>query len=118
MYLLISLVFVYLLPFTANAAAIPSPDKWHSCQAVEVMEFSKRIHVKCSNTVKHGQHTVRYISIDTLNKEKANRFMSLATTAVVSGITFRVKMSGDPETNPSGCSFSDCRYPVRFGLAR
>lgn len=107
-----------LLPFTANAAPIPSPDEWYSCQAVEVLEFSKRIHVKCSNPIKHGQHTIKYISIDTLDKDKANRFMSLATTAVVSGLTFLVRMSGDPAKNPSGCSFSDCRYPIRFGLKR
>ena len=114
MCIVVTFVFNILLLPVANATPIPSPDKWYSCEAVEVLEFSKRIHVKCSNPIEHGQHTIKYISIDTNDKNKANRFTSLATTAVVSGITFRVKMSGDPDKNPSGCSFSDCRYPTRI----
>ncbi len=117
-YIIVTLVFTVLLPFTTNSSPIPAPDKWYSCQVIEVLEFSTRIHVKCSNPIVHYQNTVQYISIDTLDNDKANRFMSLATTAVVSGVTFRVKMSGDPDKNPSGCSWSDCRYPVRFGLIR
>ena len=115
---IIILIFTTLLTFNAQAGPMSSPDKWYDCQAVEVLEFPDRIHVQCSNPIKHGPNTVRYISISTRDKDKANRFMSLATTAVVSGVNFRVKMSGQPAKNPPGCSFKDCRYPLRFGLRR
>jgi hypothetical protein len=89
---------------------------WFGCQAVEVMEFDNRIHVKCGNTQGMGQDQVRYIAIDKRDKERANRFASMATAAVMGGKVFRVNIPVGSSANAPGCAPRDCRTPGAFGV--
>lgn len=109
----IILLVSILLPVSANAY-------WFSCQAEEVMEFNNRIHVRCSNPLSMSYlgvvSNVRWIAIGKDDTAQANRFTSLATTAVISGYTFIVSIRANSNYNTPGCNASDCRTPTAFGL--
>jgi hypothetical protein len=89
---------------------------WFGCKAVEVMEFDNRIHVKCSNTKGMGQDQVRYVAVDKRDKDRANRFASMGTAAVLGGKVFQVKIPVGSGGNAPGCATRDCRTPVAFGV--
>jgi hypothetical protein len=89
---------------------------WFGCKAVEVMEFDNRIHVRCANTKGMGQDQVRYVAIDKRDKERANRFASMATAAVLAGKVFQVNIPVGSGGNAPGCARRDCRTPVAFGV--
>ncbi len=91
---------------------------WFGCQAVEVMEYDDRIHVKCANTQGLGRDQVRYVAVDKRDKDRANRFASLGTAAVVGGKVFQVKIPVGSGSNVPGCADRDCRTPVAFGIVR
>ncbi len=112
---LVSFFTVLSIPFSTHATA------WFSCQADEVMEFSDRIHVRCSNPLsisyRGTNSNVRYIAITKDDTAKANRFTSVAPTSVISGRTFRVEIEENSEAhNVAGCRPSDCRTPTAFGI--
>lgn len=107
---LIVAAFVVALPATARA------DTWWSCQAIEVMEFSNRIHVRCSNTITLNGNVVRWLAIPKTDQNRASRFMSAGTAAILSGKYFRVVVPESSATNTSGCLASDCRTPSAFGV--
>jgi hypothetical protein len=98
------------LPATAKA------DTWFSCQAIEVMEFSNRIHVRCSNTITVDGDVVRWLAISKTDQDRASRFFSAGTSAILSGKFFRVVIPESSSTNVSGCLASDCRTPSAFGV--
>lgn len=103
-------VFAVATPLSARA------DTYFYCEANEVFELSNRIHVRCSNTITLDGDTVRWIAIAKTDADKANRFSSFATAAILSGKSFRVLLPEASTTNVSGCLTSDCRTPVAFGL--
>lgn len=103
-------LFAVSVPLSARA------DTYFNCDAIEVFEFSSRIHVRCANTVTLDGDVVRWIAIAKTDADKANRFSSFATAAILSGKSFRVLLPESSATNVSGCLVGDCRTPVAFGL--
>ena len=104
-------------------------EEWHICQPKEVMEMSDRVHVKCETAILPGLGTnpgrsvdripqIWFIAVGTRYRSKADRFVSLATTALTCGYTFRVRISSDGQDNTENCLLNDCRSPSAFGLVK
>ncbi len=85
----------------------------HTCKPVDVMSFSSRIHVRCSNP-KGG---INYFAVSTKNKTNADRFLKVATTALVSGKKVYVNYGSSNTSGASfGCLAKDCRKATYFGI--
>lgn len=114
-------IVVFMLSISVSDYAMADS---FDCKPIEVMELGNRIHVKCSqgahyNPGRSGNGLVfRYFAIDKNDKEKANRFASLATAAMVSGLSFRVEYSTIKNENVPGCLPGDCRTPSAFGISK
>lgn len=105
-------------------------DEWFACIPNEIIEFRDRIHVKCSNVHIFGdtdpddshttRQTIKWLAIDKVDSSKAERFVSLATTAVVCGYQFPAYISfeGTQEQERIGCKREDCRIPSAFGVRK
>lgn len=91
---------------TASAARV-------SCVPTDVTVYSNRIHVRCSQGITDGASTIYYFAVPTTDATFANRFMTLAMTALVSGRRFIVDFTSGASGASYGCQFSDCR-PVNF----
>lgn len=89
---------------------------WFSCTPTEVIELGNRIHVRCANTVTFGSDVIRFIAISKSNASQAERFISFANAAYLSGKSFRVDIPRSGSGNTSGCLASDCRTPTAFGV--
>ena len=92
---------------------------WFHCVPENVVEVvGSRVHVYCSNSIAVGSpsQTIRFIAISTSNSAVANRFMSTANAAFMSGKRFLADIPSSSATNVSGCSAADCRTPAQFGL--
>lgn len=102
----------------AGLTALPSIASagWFSCTPNEVLEVDNRIHVRCSNSVVLDGNTIRYIAIAKTDESKAARFISLGTSALLSGKIFQVYIPTASSTNVSGCAATDCRTPTSFGV--
>lgn len=98
-----------LLPATALA-------DWFNCEPTEVIEWSTRIHVRCSNAHAIGSSSIRWVAIDKTDVDKAARFISLANAALLSDRIFLVQVSASSGSNVSGCLATDCRTPSAFGV--
>ena len=123
-----------LIPGLVLAAAVlvlAAPafaDQTFDCTPSEVLELGNRIHVKCSTPATvvpssgsvdyraRASREIRYLAIGKTDRDKANRFTSLATAAMVSGKKFRVVIGFSSSTNTDGCNPNDCRTPSAFGI--
>ena len=123
--MLISL-FILMTVFAANHA---QAGEWFSCEPIEIMELSNRIHVKCANTHYAGSASeprgrmdglpgIRFIAVATRDRAKAERFVGLATAALACGYTFRVRIPASGQSNAEGCRPNDCRTPDAFGVKK
>jgi hypothetical protein len=103
---LAAVVIGTVMPASAHAAIF-------DCSPVEVGEFAgSRIHVECANPNSGG---IRFIAINSTSSA-AQRFVSMATSALLAGKIFRVDIPSTSTTNVSGCGASDCRTPTFFGV--
>jgi len=105
--LLIALALV-----TGVAGAVPAIAADFSCSPTEVAVFSNRIHVKCSSALQDGTTTIWYWAVSTSDAQRANRFLSTASTALVSGRMLRFSYNpADASGTSFGCLTKDCRTP-------
>lgn len=108
-----SLVAV-LAVLTVPAAALGSE---FSCKPDEVTVWKNRVHVRCTQTVKDGADAIRYWAVATSETERANRFLSSGSTALVSGRSLYFSWTaGDKSGTAFGCLAKDCRTPNSFAL--
>ena len=88
-----------------------------TCNPAEVAVFPERIHVKCSSSAADGSATIWFWAISTSDAQRANRFLSTATTALVSGRTLRFSFKpGDASGVSFGCLAKDCRTPWAIAI--
>jgi hypothetical protein len=98
-------------------AAVPSiaqaAPTWHNCDVRDVTEVSTpnaRVQVRCwAPSTPVGE----YIAIGVTDAARAQRFLSIALAAQLSGRKFSVLI--DPATsagNVAGCGAADCRTPT------
>jgi hypothetical protein len=122
---LFSLLLSVSALLTLIAVAGKAKAEFYSCTPIEVGEISdgpnSRIHVVCSNpwlmhnpTTNHDDN-IRYIAVSSIDF-RAQRFLSLATSALLANKTFRVDIPTSSWTNVAGCGQTDCRTPTYFGL--
>ncbi len=99
-----------------NAAAASAT--WHSCTVKEVIDYSNRISVLCTNSITFGSNVVNNAAIPVTDVAKAERFMAAANAGLLTGTIFWVDLPSSSSTNVSGCLASNCRTPAAFGLGK
>lgn len=111
----ITLVLLVLLILGTRVEHAAPEEKDFSCEPSAVAIRHERIAVLCDETVPDGNATISWWAVSTSDAEWANRFLSVATTALVSGrrLQFRYTV-GDTSGVPFGCLANDCRTPVRI----
>jgi len=72
--------------------------------------------MRCNNTVVINGQTIRYIAVPVTDAARANRFMQLGSTALLSGKRLRGSLPTASTTNAPGCGASDCRTPDAFAV--
>ncbi len=90
----------------------------YECTPVEVIEFTDRIHVGCSASVRIGVNDVWFIAISN-GSSSADRFVSIAEAAILSGrkILFDAYPTVTASTpNHPNCAAVNCRSPTAFGF--
>lgn len=111
---LVACLFVGTLGFATERARA---DAFFECIPDEVTEFSNRIHVRCENSIATpAGNVIRYVAIAKTDAALAQRFLTLANAALLSGRFFLVLIPDSATGNVSGCGSSDCRTPPTFGI--
>jgi len=89
-----------------------------TCDPVEVSALANRIHVRCATPVTPAgtSDAVRFFSVGTADPHNANRFLSLAAMALVTGQPLFIQFPDSSATNTAGCATGDCRTPISFNL--
>jgi hypothetical protein len=85
----------------------------NACTPIEVVVKSNLVHVKCSASFADGTATIWYIAVPTSDAAKANRFLSLAISTLVSGRQFEFDYTAG--ALPTICG-TDCRVANAFGI--
>lgn len=102
---------ILALPSTTHANDLPFIYTT-TCNVVEVVTFSNRVHFKCSNTV----HPI-YFAVPTSSSAEATRLVTMASTALMGGGKIEVTYDYVDATPVSyGCMYSDCRRPIKLRL--
>jgi hypothetical protein len=112
-----------LTPGEAVTAQTAPEQAWISCKPKQVMEtLGRQLHVQCWSSITLQEpssgptRAISYIAI-LASDAAATRFLSMATSAMLSDRPFVAYLSGDPATNVAGCAVDNCRTPIYFGLA-
>ena len=84
-------------------------NEWFNCRPTSVFEYNGQVQVSCSNS-QSGTSWVA-ININDHPSAKVARFVSLASTALMTGRQFRVFLVDMP-----GCGFGGCRLATAWGL--
>jgi hypothetical protein len=106
--LVLVLVALVLLPrAAAGSQASAAPDVF-TCTPTGVAAYTNRVHVRCSTAAPPGG--IYYFAVSTANSASASRFLSIFTTAMVTGKTVRIHYTpSDTSGTAFGCLASDCR---------
>jgi hypothetical protein len=111
-------VLVALAAFIGLARSAAADDV--ACTPTEVAVYhnsSPRVHVKCSAAQTDGSSTIWYWAIQTTDPQWANRFISVATTALVSGRDLTIRYTPfDTSGAAWGCGSTDCRTALVITL--
>jgi len=100
-----------------GAIASPALAATFTCTPVDVTAFVGRVHVKCSSPADDGGSMIYFWAVSTGNQETANRFLTLAVSALVSGRQLVLAYTpGDTSGVPFGCQAADCRVPISISL--
>ena len=92
----------------AVAAAPVAPSSYFVCTPVSVATFTNRVHVRCSAEAPPGG--IYWFGVSTSNSASASRFLSIFTTAKVTGKNVAIWYDvSDTSGNAWGCGSSDCR---------
>lgn len=105
-----------LLTAAALCAAIllaPAISDAYTCYPTEVIEYSNRVHIRCSYSSSISGDAIWYWAVSKDDMSQVHRFISMANTALVTGKSMYVLPSA---SNASGCITSNCRTPLAFGL--
>jgi hypothetical protein len=87
------------------------------CTPTEVAVYPNRIHVACSATQPDGGANIRFWAVPVTDQQWANRFMSITSTALVSGRTLVLRhTAGDVSGQSFGCLSQDCRQAIMFSV--
>jgi hypothetical protein len=87
------------------------------CTPTEVAVHANRVHVRCSTAAQDGGASIGFWAISTSDAQIANRFVSTATTALVSGRSLRLYYDAGKTPGTSfGCLASDCRTPWAIAI--
>ncbi len=96
----------------ASPEPVAAANVWSDCVPVLVGTFANRVHVKCAASVSGG---IFWFAVDQSNAAFANRFMSVASTALVAGRTLTINYdTADKSGAAFGCNPDDCRKA--FGI--
>lgn len=88
-----------------------------SCKPDEVTVWKNRVHVRCTQSVSDGADAIRYWAVPASDTERANRFVSTGSTALVAGRSLYFSWTaGDKSGTGFGCLAKDCRTPNSFAL--
>jgi hypothetical protein len=90
---------------------------WYSCNISKIEENERVITVFCDGEA--GKKRLSAVAKNDANL--ADRFLSVATAAILSGRNMRILQdtsTGSDCTNPPGCSTSNCSRAVGFGLGK
>jgi hypothetical protein len=91
-----------------SAAAPSAPDAVFSCTPSTVAAFTNRVHVSCNPAAPNNIVYFAYCS--TKDSAGANRFLSVFTTAKVTGKALYIYYNPNDTSGTScGCSSGDCR---------
>ncbi len=84
----------------------PNTATWVNCTPDNVAVFSNRIHIRCNESYSG----IRYFAYPTSNAASSARFLSILTSAQVSGHTVQVRYDPADTSGVSyDCAASDCR---------
>ena len=85
-----------------------------TCTPVNVAVFDQRVHVKCLETA----GGIRYFAVSTADSQKAGRYLSVFTGAILAGRQLSIRYDPDDSTSgpPIGCQASDCRVAVAAAI--
>lgn len=82
----------------------------YTCTPSHVGVMGNRIHVRCTAATMDGSSSIWYFAVPTSDAAYANRFLTTANTALVSGRNLVVRYTlGDTSGAAWGCLASDCR---------
>jgi len=92
----------------ASAQASSAALDTYTCTPVGVAVFTNRVHVRCSAPAPPGG--IYWFAVSTADSASASRFLSIFTTAMVTGKNVRIWYSpSDLSGGDFGCLTSDCR---------
>jgi hypothetical protein len=84
--------------------------------SVEEGTTTNRVEVRCVTPATDATSSIFYFAVPAAYTAYANRFVSLAATALSTGRTlvfgFNPGQNRDLSNNDFGCSVTNCRYPV------
>jgi hypothetical protein len=77
---------------------------------------SERVVVTCTTSGPNGSggNTIAFFAIGASDAARANRYMTLASSALISGR--RIRFSYPHSGNTSGCGAADCRTPSDYTM--
>lgn len=89
----------------------------YACTPTTVCVYGNRIHVTCTGAPTANGSTIYFWAVSTSNAETANRFLSMASTALVAKRTMAMSYTTTDTSGASfGCAASDCRNVWAFEL--
>ncbi len=103
-----------LLAFGASAS--PAHAGTASCVPADVTVFNERIHVRCSDKTTDGASAIYYFAVPTSDATRANRFMTMAMSALVSGRRLNINFTNGASGASYGCQVADCRPADSYGI--
>jgi hypothetical protein len=111
--LIVAAAMLGTLAIAGNASAAT-----FTCTPVDVLVATNRIHVKCSTAVLDGSSSIRWFAVSaTADVPFANRFLTVGTTALVSGRNVMFTWTaGDTSGTAFGCAAADCRKVSMINL--
>jgi hypothetical protein len=106
----LSLAMIGSLAAAANAATFV-------CTPTKVAVLNNRMHAECSAAGTDGASTIYYWSVPTSDTAFANRFLSVVSSAIISGRQVEMVFNpGDTSGSTFGCDGSNCRRLQYFVL--
>ena len=81
---------------------------------------TNRVHVECSAPTNDGGNNITFYAMPVKDAAAANRFLSLATTAITTGRTLAIEFTPGKSTDLTGanfgCAAGNCRYVTSLVL--
>lgn len=111
------LIFLPIL-LLGLTVALPAAAEDFVCEPTDVTVYQGRVHVRCLEPELDGGSEIWFWAVSTANPDHANRFLTLATTALVSGRSLIFGYTaGDTSGTGFGCQADDCRTPWKISLS-